>query len=63
MIGFRLLDPADYATWLDPKAQDRAELERLLVPFGAERMTTKPVSTYVNNARNQGPECVEPMSG
>ena len=30
----------------------------MLAPLEADRMTTRPVSTYVNNARNQGPECV-----
>jgi hypothetical protein len=31
-----------------------------LVPFDAGRMTARPVSTYVNNARNQGPESIAP---
>jgi len=50
-----ILDPVDYDAWLDPETKDVAYL---LAQFPAERMTAKPVSTYVNNARNQGPECI-----
>ena len=49
-----ILDPVDYNAWLNPDAGDVAYI---LAPFDAHRMTAKPVSTYVNNARNQGPEC------
>ena len=56
-----ILDAVDYAQWLDPAVQDRETLEKLLVPFDAGRMTARPVSTYVSNARNQGPQCVEPV--
>jgi len=50
-----IVDPVDYDAWLNPESGDVAYL---LAPFEADRMTTRPVSTYVNNARNQGPECV-----
>lgn len=30
-----------------------------LIPFPTERMSPRPVSTFVNNARNEGPECIE----
>jgi len=53
-----ILDAADYDTWLGPEVQDRETLERLLVPFDSERMTTRPVSTFVNDARHEGPKCV-----
>ena len=55
-----ILDEADYDTWLDPTVDDREMLERLLVPFPADRMTARPVSQYVNNARHEGPECIGP---
>jgi hypothetical protein len=35
-------------------------LQRLLEPYDHTVMSAKPVSTFVNNARNQGPECIEP---
>ena len=53
-----ILDTADYDQWLNPAVQDNETLEKLLVPFDSSRMTARPVSTYVNNARNQEPECV-----
>ena len=46
-----ILDPADYDDWLSGG-------QIPLIPFSAERMSARPVSTFVNNARNQGPDCV-----
>jgi putative SOS response-associated peptidase YedK len=54
-----ILDPASYNAWLDPANEDREQLQAMLVPFPAERMTVRPVGTYVNNARNEGTECLE----
>ena len=56
-----ILDPADYNAWLDPENQDTDELQRLLEPYSPKQMSAKPVSTFVNNVKNQGPECVEPL--
>jgi putative SOS response-associated peptidase YedK len=53
-----ILDAQDYDAWLDPANDDVQELQMLLRPFAAERMTARPVSRYVNNARHEGPECV-----
>jgi putative SOS response-associated peptidase YedK len=54
-----ILDPAGYATWLDAaKSADGT----LLRPYAADAMTAAAVSTYVNDAKNQGPECIEPAS-
>jgi putative SOS response-associated peptidase YedK len=48
-----ILHPEDHDAWL--------ACEHIpLVPFPAERMTARPVSTFVNNARNEAPECIEP---
>lgn len=49
-----ILDEGDYDAWLEPASGDVAHL---LTPLSAERMAARPVSTYVNNARNEGPEC------
>jgi len=48
-----ILDSADYDAWL-------AGEQIPLIPFPPERMSTRPISTLVNNARNEGPECIEP---
>ena len=48
-----ILDPEDYDAWL--------ACEQIpLAPFPADRMSARPVSTFVNNVRNQGEECVAP---
>ena len=54
-----LLHENDYAAWLDPANQDGESLRYLFEPFPAGEMTVRPVTTFVNNARNEGPECVE----
>ena len=56
-----ILQPADYAAWLDPEQDDKASLSSLLGPFPAALMEGYPVSTYVNNPANEGPRCSEPM--
>jgi len=50
----------DCNLWLDPESQDRDKLLSMLRPFPADEMTVRPVSTFVNNARNQGEACVAP---
>ncbi|HLJ11685.1 MAG TPA: SOS response-associated peptidase [Planctomycetaceae bacterium] len=55
-----ILDPADYDRWLDRDSQPQDVLP-LLKPFPAERMQLVPVSTLVNSARNERPECVQPL--
>ncbi len=37
-------------------------LEHLLQPIAAEEMDMYPVSTAVNNVRNNGPELIEPAA-
>jgi putative SOS response-associated peptidase YedK len=58
-----IVDPAHYDAWLDPANDNREQLQALLKPFPAERMTVRPVSTFVNNARNEGAECVGQPNG
>jgi putative SOS response-associated peptidase YedK len=52
-----ILNEADYDCWLDPSFDDRAKLEKLIKPFPVKTMTVRPVSTYVNNVKNQGEKC------
>lgn len=56
-----ILDPADYAAWLDPDAE-RPALEALLAPYPAERMETWPVSTRVNSPRNDDPSLLDKVA-
>jgi putative SOS response-associated peptidase YedK len=55
-----ILQPQYYDEWLDPKLQDVAALQPMLRPYPAEEMEARPVSDYVNNARHEGPECLDP---
>ena len=48
------------ATWLDPQVEDQEALTSLLVPFPAEEMDAYVVSTLVNSAKNDFPECLMP---
>jgi len=52
-----ILHPNDYARWLgeDPDPVD------LMVPFPSELMKIWPVSTRVNNVRNQEADLLEPI--
>lgn len=55
-----ILPPEHWDTWLDPEVQDPALLQEMLVPYPADGMRERRVSTTVNNVRNQGPQCQEP---
>ena len=56
-----ILYARDYDRWLDPKIGDQATLQGLLKPYPADEMTAYPVSTFVNNPRNESPRCLEPV--
>lgn len=54
-----ILGRDDWSTWLDRDNEDLDMLGRLLVPAPDDLLTTTPVSTQVNNVRNNGPELIE----
>jgi putative SOS response-associated peptidase YedK len=47
--------------WLDPAVQEVERLTPLLVPFDSQAMKSVPVSTLVNNPRNELAECIAPQ--
>jgi putative SOS response-associated peptidase YedK len=51
-----------YQTWLDPTEKQPDQLSVLLRPYPAELMAAYPVSTLVNNPRNDLPQCVAPLA-
>jgi putative SOS response-associated peptidase YedK len=55
-----ILNPGDYARWLDPDSSDPVALHNLLMPYPADAMAFRAVSLHVNNPRNEGPACQEP---
>jgi putative SOS response-associated peptidase YedK len=56
-----IIHPSDYAVWMDQKTDDPEEVLPLVGPYEAERMEAFAVSTYVNDAHHDGPECVAPL--
>jgi hypothetical protein len=48
--------------WLDPAITDAAELQPLLDAYPAAEMLATPVSTHVNNVRNNDEGCIAPMA-
>lgn len=56
-----ILDPREWDSWLAPAA-DPAALQVLLRPFPANGLVAEPVSTLVNTAKNDVPECVRPIA-
>jgi len=57
-----LLPHQAWAVWLDPDNHDTPELAKLLVPADERLLVCHPVSTAVNNVRNNGPELIEPAT-
>ena len=55
-----IIDPDDYQRWIDPAAQPPDSLQPLIKPYSADEMTAHPVSTLVNNPKNDRAECVVP---
>ena len=54
-----ILDEKDYDLWLDPDVKDPKILEPLLQSYPSDRMKSRPVSTRVNKADYDAPDCVE----
>lgn len=52
-----ILDSADVHTWLE--SDDTATIDSLMKPAG-DILNLTPVTSFVNNARNDGPRCIEP---
>ena len=54
-----ILPPSAWDTWLDRDIDDLDLLGKLLVPADPSIITMHPVSTEVNNVRNDRPELTE----
>ncbi|NEP15595.1 MAG: SOS response-associated peptidase [Leptolyngbya sp. SIO4C1] len=54
-----ILPPQTYDTWLDPRLQGGRQVQRLLLPYAADAMQAYPVSTLINNPRNEDPACIK----
>jgi putative SOS response-associated peptidase YedK len=56
-----IIEPELWADWLDPDNTEISQLQAAMVPAMKGAMTSYPVSTAVNNVRNNGPELIEPL--
>jgi putative SOS response-associated peptidase YedK len=54
-----ILPPEAWDTWLDREVQDVELLAKLLVPAPPALITLRPISTKVNNVRNDGPDLMD----
>jgi putative SOS response-associated peptidase YedK len=57
-----VLRPEDEAQWLDASRTPFVKAKSLLKPYPEELMDTHDVSTIVNSAKYDGPECIRPVS-
>lgn len=55
------LHPQDYSYWLTAGEDENDGLRKLLTFFPADQMTATPVSDTVNSAKNESPQCLEPV--
>lgn len=56
-----LVDRKDWAAWLDPDNDDTDALHEILAPAVPGVLEAYPVSTDVNNVRNNGPHLIDPL--
>lgn len=56
-----LVAPDNRAAWLDPITSDKDQLNKLLAPAVPGILEAYPVSTLVNNVRNNGPHLLDAL--
>ncbi|WP_404790727.1 SOS response-associated peptidase [Altericista sp. CCNU0014] len=56
-----ILNPEDYARWLDPTPREPQQLSGLLQPFPDKSMQAISVSTRINFAKVDDAQCIEPL--
>jgi len=54
-----ILPPEDIPVWLDPGLSDYDVLKRYLRPYDGEGLRATPVSSFVSNSKNEGPDCIK----
>lgn len=57
-----IVSPEKYEIWLDPDVIDFDAIKDILQPYDAEKMRRYPVSTKLNNSKNEGAECAAPIT-
>ena len=54
-----ILDPEDFALWINPSVSETDRLTGLLRPYSSEPLRAYPVSLFVNRPSNDTPACRE----
>ncbi|MEA2601045.1 MAG: hypothetical protein QOF89_2037 [Acidobacteriota bacterium] len=54
-----IVDPENFDLWLDPKIEDAAKLQPLLVPHAVEGFEAFPVSRNVNSPAHDAADCID----
>jgi putative SOS response-associated peptidase YedK len=57
-----ILQPSQYAAWLDPRARAADDALKLLQPYAGTDLEAYSVSALVNSPDNEGPECIAPQA-
>ncbi len=57
-----IVSPDKYDLWLDPDLNDFEAIRDILKPYDADQMRRYPVSTKLNNSRNEGAENASPVT-
>jgi putative SOS response-associated peptidase YedK len=55
-----ILQPGQYAHWLDPALQHPADVQAMIASYPAGELQAIPIGGKINNTRNQGAELIEP---
>jgi putative SOS response-associated peptidase YedK len=56
-----IVDAESFDLWLDPKVEDAAKLQPLLIPHVVDGFEAFPVSRVVNSPAHDEPDCIEPL--
>ncbi|HEV8580607.1 MAG TPA: SOS response-associated peptidase [Thermoanaerobaculia bacterium] len=57
-----IIDPENFDLWLDPKVEEPALLQRLLLPHAVDSFEAYPVSRVVNSPFHDEPDCIAPLA-
>jgi putative SOS response-associated peptidase YedK len=57
-----IVAPDKYELWLDPDVTDFDAIKDILKPYDADQMRRYPVSTKLNNSKNEGAEAAAPVT-
>ena len=57
-----ILKPEDYEQWLDPQENNTDRLQKLLIPYPADEMSSYPVGKGINYGNIDSPDLIKPIN-